>query len=76
MRRKTRRGMAGGGGEGGLGDGGVALEFGEISGREEDEKRGFLGAVGLLLRCVEASDRNSQRQTDREADRRGGRRTG
>lgn len=62
MRRKTRRG--------------TALEFGEISGREEDEKRGFLGAVGLLLRCVEASDRNSQRQTDREADRRGGRRTG
>lgn len=49
------------------------MEFGEISGREEDEKRGFLGAVGLLLRCVEASDRNSQRQTrERQAERQTG----
>lgn len=71
MGRKTRRGTAGGGGwRSGEGwGGGEALEFGEISGREEDEKRGFLGAVGLLLRCVEASDRNSQRQTGRQEDR-------
>lgn len=58
---------------------GWGLEFEEISCREEDEKRGFWGAVGLLLRRVEAGDRDSQRQTDRqrgrEADRRGGRRT-
>lgn len=32
-------------------------------------KEVFLGAVGLLLRCVEASDRNAQRQTDRQRSR-------
>lgn len=46
------------------------MEFWEISGREEDEKRGFLGAVGLLPRCVEwvtGIQKDRERiQTDRQ----------
>lgn len=53
------------------------MEFGEISGREEDEKRGFLGAVGLMLRCVEGvTGIHKDRQTDREAERKRGRQEG